>query len=238
MTIVLPLSEVLLILYTIIDCYWFSRIIEIRYQQEFAFFERLASIEADCGFDQAEVSSLVHKPLKKKDEQPKATLSMIDEAAEDLLKTINHELGLNIQTEFENDFENCSYLEEEIEYDDYLSIHDAAIPNESTIDSTFKQYATAKIGDNTDGQQQWIVKVIGIEGEYIHVTDGNRIWVKVGEQKASKIKNGDVLDLDVIRNGRNIEVIHIFKLETSVSEDYCIPDEMDTLMFEEEKIAI
>jgi hypothetical protein len=57
----------------------------------------------------------------------------------------------------------------------------------------------------------------------------------VGE-KAQKLKNNDVLILDVIRTGNDVSVENLFLLETGLSEDYMIPDEEVYIM--DERIAM
>ncbi len=63
-----------------------------------------------------------------------------------------------------------------------------------------------------------------MEESYIHISDGKRIWVNVGED-IHKLHIGDVLEMDVNRSGKDIEVVNINILETGPSHEYAIPDE-------------
>ncbi|MEY8742010.1 hypothetical protein AB9M62_21280 [Bacillales bacterium AN1005] len=95
------------------------------------------------------------------------------------------------------------------------------------LSADFEQLTSSKIGDFIEGEQQWVVSIIGTEEEYLHVSDGHRAWINVGED-VQRIKRGDLLALDVIRHGRNTEVLKITVLESTestISEDYLIPDE-------------
>lgn len=110
-----------------------------------------------------------------------------------------------------------------IDKDDQICIEDFV--EDAPIPLTgFEKFASAKIIEEKEGPQQWVVTVVGIEDTYIHISDGKRIWVNIGE-RANKIKNNDVLILDVIRNGKEITVNNILQLDTVVSPDYMIPDE-------------
>ena len=92
------------------------------------------------------------------------------------------------------------------------------------LSAGFDQSASAKIGDFLEGEQHWVVSIINTEEEYLHVSDGHRAWINVGED-AQRLKRGDLLALDVIRHGRNTELLNISVLESTISEDYLIPDE-------------
>lgn len=101
----------------------------------------------------------------------------------------------------------------------------------------FESFASAKINDKLDGAQQWVVSVIGIEEQYIHVSDGKRKWINIGE-RASRIRMNDVLILDVIRDGKEIVVENLIRVDSLSSEEYSIPDEDYYFQEENERIAI
>lgn len=110
--------------------------------------------------------------------------------------------------------------------DNFLSISDLEIDEESPyISNEYTELATAKISDDTLGLQQWTVNVIGSERQFVHVSDGTRIWIDLGKY-TKNIHNGDILSLDVNRTIEKIEVINV-KLLHSISEDYLIHDEFN-----------
>ncbi|NRD81081.1 hypothetical protein HPT25_27700 [Bacillus sp. BRMEA1] len=123
----------------------------------------------------------------------------------------------------EPDFESDPMVNEE----DCLSLDDLLDSEQPAISMEYQQCATAKIADNLMGDQQWTVLVLGKEGPYIHVSDGRRIWLDLGE-KSKLIHRNDVLSVEVSRkDDGKIEVLRTIKLEEAayVSEDYLIPDE-------------
>ncbi|MCM3362024.1 hypothetical protein [Niallia sp. MER TA 168] len=83
---------------------------------------------------------------------------------------------------------------------------------------------TTKIADNLQGKQRWLVSVLGMEEDYIHVSDGKRVWINIGE-RVHQINRKDSLSLEIVREGKNIRVSKIEILEHAVSSDYIIPDE-------------
>ncbi|MCM3443959.1 MULTISPECIES: hypothetical protein [Metabacillus] len=114
-----------------------------------------------------------------------------------------------------------------LQQEDCLSLDDLIDSNEPMISSDYQAFATAKIADNIIGNQQWTVSVIGMEGSHIHVSDGRRVWVDLGE-KARSINPKDILSIEVNKKeDGKIEVIRTIKLEegTFVSDEYVIPDE-------------
>lgn len=111
--------------------------------------------------------------------------------------------------------------------EDCLSLDDLMEFEEPEISVGYRQFATAKIADNLTGEQQWIVSVLGMEGPYIHVSDGRRVWLDLGE-KVHLIHPNDILSVEVNRKeDGKIEVIRTIKIEEAsyVNEDYLIPDE-------------
>ncbi|MCM3216801.1 hypothetical protein WKH57_24915 [Niallia taxi] len=123
-------------------------------------------------------------------------------------------------------------VEEDVPFDkkidaDCIRLSDYETDNVDTTDVSsrdFEQLASAKIGDCLEGEQHWVVSIIGTEEEYLHVSDGHRAWINAGED-AQGLKRGDLLAVDVTRHGRNFEVLNITVLESTISEDYLIPDE-------------
>jgi hypothetical protein len=64
-------------------------------------------------------------------------------------------------------------------------MNDLMIEQTTPSQNGFESFASAKIMDCLEGAQQWVVSVVGIEENYIHISDGKRLWVNVGE-KAKK----------------------------------------------------
>jgi hypothetical protein len=117
--------------------------------------------------------------------------------------------------------------------EDCLTVNDLYEVGEVEIDEQYTELANAKIQDELRGKQQWTVNVIGLEKNYIHVSDGIRIWLDIGNY-ASKVSIGDVLSVEVDRQIDRVEVLDISVLH-QVSEDYMIIDEMDEFLFSARK---
>ncbi|MEK3992702.1 hypothetical protein [Robertmurraya sp. FSL R5-0851] len=120
--------------------------------------------------------------------------------------------------------------------EDCIHMEDLMREEVVTSPSGYEAFASAKIIDNMYGPQQWVVSVIGMEEQYIHVSDGKRIWINVGE-RASKIHKNDVLILDIVRHGKEITVQNLVRVETSATDEYMIPDE-ERFLREEEDVRI
>lgn len=137
------------------------------------------------------------------EEKPKPSISELDSRANALL----------------------SELQAELTEDDTLSVQDYEEERVSYFSG--KEYsglATCNIEDGVAGPQRWIVQVVGIEGEYVHIDDGSRLWVKIDD---TPVNLGDILMLDVNRSANEIEVLKVTVLESAptVTADYAIPDE-------------
>jgi len=113
------------------------------------------------------------------------------------------------------------------EFDEnFLSMNDFYIDDEIVIDSVVEdcsQPDTVKIKDEQIGVQNWTVSVCGFEQDYIHVSDGSRIWIHVGE-KIDCIQNGDVLNITVDRSVDGVKALEIELLQRT-NPEYCLPDE-------------
>lgn len=174
----------------------------------------------------------------------------LNDMAEELLAELQNEIEevevtestfmddseLYIEPDFDFEFEldsdpDCS------DEEDCILLTDLEEEEQPTSPIGYEQYASAKIADNFDGPQQWVVSIVGIEEDYIHVSDGKRLWINIG-QRATKINRGDVLILDVIRNGKEITVEKLFRIESNTTDDYCIPDESINYHDGEQSIAI
>lgn len=161
-------------------------------------------------------------------EEPLATSNAIIQSelnsdAESLLKELHLELSSFETLQVEENNDQLDYFVEQ----DCISLSDYDIDcsNSNEVTSVdYEKLATAKIGDCLEGEQQWVVSIIGTEEEYLHISDGHRTWINVG-QDALRLKRGDLLALDVIRNGKRLEVLNITILESTITEDYLIPDE-------------
>ncbi|MEG6533733.1 MULTISPECIES: hypothetical protein [Bacillati] len=198
----LTIIHVLVHLYYFLEQYVYIRIQEDKIRQYARFCEELTHLNRDEECKTEELNSSSNSTM----ESTVVTLDELDEEANSLLN--------EVQAALDEDF-----------MDDYNHIHIDDFADETNFKPTgFEIFASAKIDDQKQGPQQWVVTVIGMEDTYIHVTDGKRIWVNIGE-KVKKISNNDVLILDVIRKEKDIIVQNIFQLDTEVSSDYSIPDE-------------
>lgn len=243
--------EVYLIIYLILEQFVLERTRDLQILHRQEFFEVVNGLERNCSSEK-EVSSLapaVTTVTATNNEPIEApTVSELDVQTLDFLSLLEQEVG-----EADSFVEFVATVTEEpvhqsvdneilcsVDDEDCLSINDlnsSALDELEEVNSTFVQYATSRIKDEVEGRQEWTVKVIGMEGPYIHITDGQRIWVNVGEAKASRIHIGDVLNLDVERHGKkDITVNRMTKLETLISDEYMIPDEQYHV--DEERIAI
>lgn len=147
------------------------------------------------------------------EEKPKPTVSELDSRANALLSELQSELTDN------NTLSVQDYEEER-----------AAFSNEE-----YRGLATCNIEDGVAGPQRWIAMVIGIEGEYVHIDDGTRLWVKIED---TPVNHGDIVMLDVIRDAKRVEVIRATVIESAptVTAEYAIPDEDLTPFLEEEGV--
>lgn len=173
--------------------------------------------------------------------------SELDAASMDLFAELQQELeigdSLSEQTEEEivyvmnyepeEDIFISDWMEEEQE--DCIQMTDLESEEKNIEPTGYEAFASSKIAENLAGPQQWVVSVVGMEESYIHVSDGKRLWINVGE-RAAKLNNGDVLILDVIRNGKEVVVDKLMRIETAVSEEYEIPDEIQ--YYQDERIAM
>lgn len=174
--------------------------------------------------------------------------SELDAASLDLFAELQQELELGDSLSKQTEVEEIVYvMDDELDYemdfvsewaeeelDDCIQMADLEIEDNSEP-TGYEAFASSKIADKVNGPQQWVVSVIGMEESYIHVSDGKRLWINVGE-RAAKLNNGDVLILDVIRNGKEVVVENLIRIETSVSEEYEIPDEIH--FYQDERIAM
>lgn len=148
------------------------------------------------------------------EEKPKPSISELDSRANALL----------------------SELQAELTEDDTLSVQDYEEERVSFFSG--KEYsglATCNIEDGVAGPQRWIAMVIGIEGEYVHIDDGTRLWVKIED---TPVNHGDIVMLDVIRDAKRVEVVRATVIESAptVTAEYAIPDEDLTPFLEEEGV--
>jgi hypothetical protein len=192
------------------------------YPREFYCFEpEEVSIDTICPMNSENIS------IK---EEPIITTDMIVQSdlnseAEALLEELQLEL---------TSFEPVQLASEEVSNEldftinqDCISLSDYDIDCSNSNELTtfdFEKLATAKISDSLEGEQQWVVSIIGTEEEYLHISDGHRTWINVG-QDALRLKRGDLLAVDVVRKDKRVEVLNITILESAITEDYLIPDE-------------
>lgn len=214
---------------------------ELKVRSWRAYYDELMNLDIDCS--QLHIIEDNPVPISYEAEIPyhteivKAEISELDDRTESLWNELQLELG-GLDEEFLEPATNeITFLanDDQENLEDCISIDD--LKEESSSEPTgYEQFASAKIADEIEGAQQWIVSVIGMEDEYIHVSDGKRIWLKVGQQ-VLKIRNHDVLALDVYRSGNKVEVMRLFRLETGIDPEYSIPDEIYHT-FSDEKMVI
>ncbi|MEI2358392.1 hypothetical protein [Mesobacillus zeae] len=217
--------------YWLIEMYMFVYCQELRIRNYYQYYEELAAAEEDCMGSLNNHQPII-KPIECLTESVQVAYSSLDEKSEQLFTDIQKELGL---TEPEEDSEAVfHYADVDLSMDmdmgsllpseDCIQINDFEEEEKSFSPTGYENFASAKIVDCLQGAQKWVVSIIGQEDSYIHVSDGKRIWLNVGD-KAAKMKIGDVLELDVIRNGKEITVNRVSILETDATEEYSIPDE-------------
>lgn len=88
---------------------------------------------------------------------------------------------------------------------DYLDIAELTMATE-------QGFPQSSISDDIDEIQQWSVVVVGKEGEYLHVSDGTKKWVYVGD-KSKSIEANDYLMLSVIVKNEKIIVKDLSLIE-------------------------
>lgn len=185
------------------------------------------------------------------EEEPLILKSALNEESEELFMQIEKEItaaeegdiyhhsyktgellldGLRQESDQEEIFVS-EWIEDDDQDEDCIHMNDLMIEQTTPSQNGFESFASAKIMDCLEGAQQWVVSVVGIEENYIHISDGKRLWVNVGE-KAKKIGNGDILILDVVRAGKEISVQNLVRVEASVSEEYMIPDEEHLIQYD------
>lgn len=237
-------------LYWVLEWYVYTLALELKVKSYYEYHEQIAMQEKE---DCRQEDVIVHLPSSN-DSADAAVVPIqvlkpeLDSAAEGLLGELIEDLGLAAehssesvqmpQSEEEVDF-YVAYMDEAsfdtdvyLVEDDYESEQeedciclDDLLSEEQTISPTgYEKYASAKIADDVDGAQQWVVTIVGMEESYVHVSDGKRLWLNVGEY-AANVRIGDVLKLDVVRSGKDVTVKNLFQLETDTSADYIIPDE-------------
>lgn len=251
----------LVYLYWLIEQYVFVYSLELRVRSHYEYFERIAELNKDCS-----ESVVIPMPVKQHPvalSQPvQVKPSELDSKAEGLFSELQLELG-NAEAEidgeqivyamvdyepeheeeivygnYEDGFDKISSIDYQIESDseDCINIDDFVESDCPSAPIGYSTFASARIADCIEGAQSWVVTVIGMEDSYIHVSDGKRAWVNL-ENNVNRLKNGDVVAIDVIRNGKEIKVENVFLLETDASAEYSIPDE-DFYYYQEQQIAI
>jgi hypothetical protein len=230
-------------LYWLIEGYVNLYCMELNIRNQYTYFDRMSKLQTEVN----PIGNVIEFPLTPVKVQEPLVVEMVsaplqvelNESSMALLQEMSNELQIEdclIPTyEFSHDMDldfDCTYP-----YDDYFiameqledaeddSIHmNDLVEQPVKVSTGYEEFASTKISDCLDGAQQWVVQVVGVEEDYIHVTDGKRIWLNIGE-RVNKIRNNDVLILDVIRSGKNVSVENLIRLETNVTEDYVIPDE-------------
>lgn len=264
MTITLTF-DCLVYLYWLIEIYMYVYCQELRVRSYYEYFEQITEDCSEFDYRESKVISMpITEPVEVS--KPAAVYSDLDEKTEGLFLELQQNLDLievaeeeplmvyeNVDCESDHPEQDMGYsnlvdmdyddvlnfdeLQVEPEDDDCIHLEDIADEVIPTSSEGYDSLQSARIADCIEGPQKWVVSIIGMEESYIHVSDGKRIWLNIGVEAASKLKNGDVVALDVKREGKNVLVENIFMLETSASEDYTIPDE-EHYYHQDMKIAI
>jgi hypothetical protein len=230
-------------LYWLIEGYVNLYCMELNSRNQYSYFDRMSKLQMEV----SPIVNVIEFPSTSVKEQEPVVVETVaaplqvelDESSMALLQEMSNELQIEdclispyeLSHDMDSDFD-CIYPNDDhfivlyqLEDDEDDSIHmNDLVEQPVQVATGYEEFASAKISDCLDGAQQWVVQVVGIEEDYIHVSDGKRIWINIGE-RVNKIRNNDVLILDVIRNGKNVSVEKLFRLETNVTEDYIIPDE-------------
>lgn len=242
-------------LYFFLEWYVYTLSLELKVKAYYEYHEQKAIQEKE---DCSRQDSIAAQSLNESPIEVVVPLQVIkpelDTAAEDLLAELTKDLGLesgvetdhhphNSEDEFDayvafmdvEEYEDDVYLvdyEPEMEQEeDCIQLGDLLSEEQHVSPTGYEEYASAKIADGVEGAQQWVVTIVGMEDSYIHVSDGKRLWVNVGEHAAS-LHNRDVLKLDVVRKGKEVTVENLFLLEKDVAIDYIIPDEQYSHLYE------
>ncbi|QCJ45407.1 hypothetical protein FAY30_25995 (plasmid) [Bacillus sp. S3] len=262
MTFVLTIDW-LVYLYWVIEHFVFVYSLELRVRSYYEYHERIAQLNKEDCSESVVIPMPVKLPVPEAviSHSVQVTPTDLDYRAVDLFSELQQELGITEEEIVEDQVVYSmanyepEYEEEEIVYGTYENVfvddikYHVESENEDCINiddlnasdcpagpTCYYTFASARIADCIDGAQSWVVTVIGMEDSYIHVSDGKRIWVNLGDN-VNRIKNGDVVTLDVIRNGKEITVENVFLLETDATADYTIPDE-EIYYYQEQQIAI
>lgn len=255
----------LVYLYWLIEHYVFTYSLDLRVRSYYEYHERIAELNKDCSEAVVIQMPINRQESTEPNTQLHIEQSVLDVRAEELFSELQLELDneeteiveeqviysmVDFETEPEDEEIIYSYYtdsdvsddipgadyEIETESEDCINMDDLIESDCPAAPVGYSTFASARIADCIDGAQSWVVSVIGKEDSYIHVSDGKRIWVNMGDF-ASKLKNRDVVSIDVIRNGKEITVENVFLLETDASTEYSIPDE-DFYYYQEDQIAI
>lgn len=245
----LPIIELYIFVFLVLERYCIERVMEQKAVDVLTFFDavedlnnKLDPIQKNHNEESIQATSLklVATPVK-----PERVISKVDNESLDMFEQLQQELAMVGNSDQLSVIDNSdtyggeSYMDESMDHllsqgapdDEYLSIHDL---KEDIQEQNRIQYVSSRISNETVGHQQWVVKVEDISDHEIFVNDGRKMWLNVGERKASRIKMGDLLQLDIERKGEEVMVDRIFRLENTLTDEYLIPDEFYAL----ENIAV
>lgn len=127
----------------------------------------------------------------------------------------------------------------EAEEGDYLSLNDLQeeLENKEAEQPAYHYYETEKIANAVIGEQTWIARVVGYERDYVHLSDGHKIWVHVGE-KVKDFKQHALMEIEVDRQSDVIKVLNYCSIEEGIDHDYVIYDEIAEMDRAEYEAAI
>lgn len=113
-----------------------------------------------------------------------------DSEANEIVRQLQEEFGDGKISLFDDEYEDPN---------SYLDIADL----QKAID---QEHTPSTMANNIDGMQNWIVIVVGKEGPFIHVSDGKKRWIHMGDF-AEEIHINDKLMLTVEEEAEKIKVI-------------------------------
>ncbi|MFC0273592.1 hypothetical protein ACFFIX_19560 [Metabacillus herbersteinensis] len=205
----LPIIEACMFIFLVLEQYVVERVLEQEIKGRLGYFEMVNKLEVNCISEQEINLSLVPPAVEFENakaninshvDSHKPVLTELDRGALDLLSLMQSELGTVKDDETldemyqytdadcpsEQDIENQSddlISSRGVNKEDCLSINDMNLTDYEEIQPMYTKFSTAKIADGIDGFQQWTVKVIGMEADYILLQMGHALGLELELQK-------------------------------------------------------
>ncbi|QAS54859.1 hypothetical protein [Halobacillus litoralis] len=225
------IQEILLVIYTFFEHYVTESILSVRVEEnkqskQKTFFMAVEQMEIeDCTNEEDTSYSSSYTQSHPAESMEPDSFSDLDQGALNLLDDIE-EMMVSTETEAEEShYENHEDLPSfHVSEEDMLSIQDINASEASQWEDDF--YINHKTAEQEKSTlNEWTAKVIGKEGPFLHVFHGKRDWVHVGEVTAKKVSINDILLLSVTDREEGYSAEDVITLETTVTDEYIIPDE-------------